>query len=397
MNLKKILFITYENPFSRDNGDRIYSSNFLDTLKNLNYYVDILCYDSNIFSKNSQSRDINKHYNFNYVQFKSPSKIKFLFSTLPGMVVNRKRNSYMHLLQSYLIQNKYDFIFINHLKMVFTLEGVLKAKCKSKTIFISHNAEYLLSKNNAINSRSLLDKLIYWQDAIKTKLFEKKWLNHFNYITTISEYDQDYYDKNFEIPITKVIRPVFDFKKSNSKIKKIINEIILVGSFVWGPKKENMLEFINSKNFNKLHKNNINLTIVGNADPILVQKINSKYDGVYMTGRVKSVDDYYNKAKIAIVPEVLGGGFKLKIAEAALRKTAIFAVKGSITKCNLKKDQHFVEANDFNDLINKIIEYQNKQNEIDLMIDNAYKISKIDFSQAKIDNDILNMLSSSKT
>ena len=146
------------------------------------------------------------------------------------------------------------------------------------------------------------------------------------------------------------------------------------------------------KNFKDLYENNINLTIVGNADPLLVDKINSNYKGVFMTGRVKSVSKYYAKAKIAVVPEILGGGFKLKIAEAALRKTAIFSVKGAITKCNLIKDIHYVEADNFNELIIKIIDYQKREFEIDTMINKAYKTAFKDFSQKKLNLDISKLL-----
>jgi len=392
---KKILFITYENPFDRDNGDRIYTCNFLDALIDLNCDINIIGYDN----QNSK-RDNNHHnvkipqdINFTLIPFKQVSKLKLIFSLLPGMIVNRKRKSFVNLVESHLKENKYNYIFINHQKMVFSLLPIIKLNLLSKLIFISHNAEYLLSLNNAKNSRKIVERLIYLQDAFKTKLYEKKWLNHFDIITTISEHDKDYYILNFKNPITKVIRPIMKGINSISENKKKINEIILVGSFHWGPKKENLLSFLNSKNFKQLYANNINLTIVGNADPLLVKKINSKYKGVFMTGRVESVDSYYSNAKIAIVPEVLGGGFKLKVAEAAFQKTAIFSVKGAITKCNLEKDKHFIESTDFEELINKVIEYQNKKIEIDAMIKRAFKIAKHDFSKTKFKSDILKILS----
>lgn len=391
---EKILFITYENPFLRDNGDRIYTCNLLDALLDLDCDVNLLAYDSqNSKSDNSAGNDkIPKNINLTLLPFKKISKFKIIFSLLPGIIVNRKRKSYLDLVETSLKENKYDCIFVNHFKMVFTLEAILKKCIKSKLIHVSHNAEYLLSLNNAKNSKCLADKLIHWQDAVKTKLYEKKWLHHFDSITTISEHDQDYYDVNFKNFKTSIIRPVFEIDDLISKTKKNINEIIIVGSFIWGPKIENMLSFLKSKNFKDLYANNINLTIVGNAEPLLVDKINSNYRGVFMTGRVECVSTYYEKAKIAVIPEVLGGGFKLKIAEAALRKTAIFAVKEAITKCNLYKDVHYIEADNFNDLIVKIIDYQKREFEIDTMINKAYETAIKDFCQKRINLDISKLL-----
>ena len=387
MNTNNVLFITYENPLFKYNVDRIYTSNFLESLLELNCNIDVLCYDSNDTLENNYD-----NLNMQYIKFNPTNKLKVMLSLLPAMIVNRKSVIFTKNLKIKLDKNKYDIIFVNHLKMVFTLDTIIKNSPNLKLCYISHNAEYLLSKNNAVNSKNFINKLVYFQDAIKTNFYEKKWLNHFDFITTISEHDQDYYILNFKNPITKVIRPILNGIDSISENIKKKNNIILVGSFLWGPKKENLLSFLNSKNFKQLHTNNISLTVVGNADPLLVKKINSEFKGVFMTGRVKSVESFYSNSKIAIIPEVLGGGFKLKVAEAALQKTAIFSVKGAITKCNLKKDKHFIEALNFNDLINKIIDFQSREPELNLMIEETYNIAKRDFSIDKFKSDILKII-----
>ena len=390
----KILWITYEDPFLRDNGDRIYTCNILDALLNFGYDIHLIGYyfqkskSNNNEIKNTESTSIN----FTLIPFKKASKLKMIFSLAPGMIVNRKRKSFLDLLEINLKEHKYDCIFVNHFKMVFSLEIILKAKLRSKLIHVSHNAEYLLSLNNAKNSNSFLDKIIYWQDSLKTKFYENKWLNYFDIITTISEKDSDYYDDNFKNPSTCLIRPVFEIDNSISKSKKSINELIIVGSFIWGPKIENLLAFLNSKKFNALHANGIKLTIVGNADSSLVNKINSNYKGVFMTGKVESVKPYYDKSKIAIVPELLGGGFKLKVAEAALNKTAIFSVAGAITKSNFTAGKHFIEAKNFDKLIEEVIKYQQKESKIDSMIDETFKIAKNDFTSSKVSIQLENIL-----
>lgn len=391
---QRILFITCENPLSKDNGDRIYTSNFIEGLINLNYFVDLVCYDDNkSFNKEDENISGYNNLNISYVKLKRASKLKVMFSILPGSIVNRRSKAFLNLIELLLYQNKYKNIFVNHQRMVFSLEAILKKKLESKIFFISHNVESLLSKNNSLNCKSFIDKILYWQDALKNKMYESKWLNYFDYITTISEYDQDYYKLNFSNPKTFVLRPNFEINKKNINYeKKQINKIIIVGSFIWKPKRENIISFLKSNNFNKLHENNIHLTIVGRAEPILYENINNKYKGVHMTGEVESVDSYYNEAKIAIIPEVLGGGFKLKVAEAALHQCAIFAVKGAITKCNLIKNKHFKESNSFDELIDEIIKAQNNENDLDLMIKRTSRVANYDFSKEKFKIDLKNIL-----
>ena len=83
------------------------------------------------------------------------------------------------------------------------------------------------------------------------------------------------------------------------------------------------------------------------ADQDLVDYVNSSFKGVFMTGPVDELVPYYKNVFIAIIPEKLGGGFKLKVAEAALNKAAIFSIKGAITPCNLIKNEHFLEFNTY--------------------------------------------------
>ena len=109
--------------------------------------------------------------------------------------------------------------------MLFTLDTIIHKSLNSKLCFISHNAEYLLSKNNAKNSRSIINRIIYWQDALKTKDYENKKLNYFDYITTISEHDSDYYNVKFINPKILVLRPVFkvkNFKIIDKKKKRLM-------------------------------------------------------------------------------------------------------------------------------------------------------------------------------
>ena len=47
----------------------------------------------------------------------------------------------------------------------------------------------------------------------------------------------------------------------------------------------------------------------------------------------------------------MGGGFKLKVAEAGMFKKAIFSVKERLPKSNLKPELHFNESKDLDELM----------------------------------------------
>ena len=81
MKKQRILFITYENPFLRDNGDRIYTCNFLDALVYLDCDIDIIGYDSQNFKRNyspENSRNYKK-VNLTLLPFKKLLNLKLFF------------------------------------------------------------------------------------------------------------------------------------------------------------------------------------------------------------------------------------------------------------------------------------------------------------------------------
>ena len=111
-----------------------------------------------------------------------------------------------------------------------------------------------------------------------------------------------------------------------------------------------------------------------------------------MHGRVEDLSTFYEEAKIAIIPELLGGGFKLKVAEAALNHSAIFAIKGAINEDCLSGGRDYFEFENFEDLIEGIIGHKNQIAVLDQKISNAYNIVKDEFGFDALKNKISNIV-----
>jgi len=398
MNSSKALFVTYENPYTCNSGDSIYTVNIIETLLALKLNIDLIYFDSNETQPLIPDDIQPKFGNIVTVNFKNKNPLWFILSNKPGMIINRESQNYTRALEELIAKNDYDYIFVNHQKMIFTLSSILANKKTSEIIYCSHNAEYLLSKNNATNSKSLIRRIVYWQDAIKMKRYEKKWLHKFDATSAICEFDQEYYLKELNLANVHIIRPFIEpfQEKTASTIEKDFKEIVIVGSFDWGPKTENLLKFLEAKNFDLLHANGFNITIVGKSNQDLVNTVNKNFKGVHMTGSVPDVVPYYERAKISIIPEKLGGGFKLKVAEAAFFNTSIFAIKGAITKCNFIKEEHYKEYDSFEKLITGVLNSISNQEQLKTVVDNAYKLTLKDHTPKAAMNNMQELLTSLK-
>ena len=247
--MKKILFLTYVNPYTLLAGDRIYTVNILRSLIELGHSVDLLYYNSEPVQPlipEQERAGFDRHL---ALDFNRKSNLRLVISPLPGMVTSRRTSAYLEQIRSWTMDKQYDVAIINHLRMGFCKEALPDT---IKTIYASHNAEYLLSLNNYRNERNGMRKLVYAWDAMRTRLFEEKLIRNVDAYTAICEYDHQYLKGIKEIP-SALLRPILNGAKrglnSKEEFLKKIKRLIVVGSFTWGPKAQNIRALVRALYF----------------------------------------------------------------------------------------------------------------------------------------------------
>lgn len=380
------LFLTYENPFTLDAGDHIYTESIIKALHHITGDVDLIYYDSN------PKEPLIDHYPYGGaypVKFETKNLAKFIFTSRPAPITNRISERYLQTVQILLKSNAYDLIVVNHFKMCFLIDH-LKCWIKeynrtSQTLLVTHNSEYLLSANLSKHHRYPHMRLAYYIDSERIKVYEKRQLNKFHHVSCISENDEHFFKEFYGCKNTLICRPVI-YSQGVVKEKNDIKDAIICGSFHWGPKKVNLLKFLQAKNLNALKENGIKLYVVGKSDGTLVKSINGQYGdkGIYMTGPVPSTSEYYDKTSMAIIPEKLGGGFKLKVIEAAINQSLVIAIKGAITQSNFIQGVHFLECETFEDIVDTIVKVAKREIDPTPLILNAYNLVKEEYSCEKL-------------
>jgi glycosyltransferase involved in cell wall biosynthesis len=71
------------------------------------------------------------------------------------------------------------------------------------------------------------------------------------------------------------------------------------------------------------------LQAVGSADEAFLEQLRHRTVATQFTGTVPDIEPYLDDARIAIVPERNGGGFKLKVLEYVFNRVPVFALTGS--------------------------------------------------------------------
>lgn len=384
---KRILFITYEDPFLGVAGDFIGTRTLVKCFESIAADFDLLSF-RNIGNKSNNNLLEIYFKNIVFIPFKSRNKFRLVVSKYPAAISNRHRSAFINKMLQMVEDNKYNYIIVNHLKMSYLIDYLDNASAKK--IFISHNVEQLLTRTLYEYTKSFFNRLMYYQEYVKTRIYENKFLNKFDIITAVSDKDLSFFTtkyKNAEISLL----PPFVFEEIKLNTTKVFsNKIILCGSFFWEPKQENLIRLLDSKKIGLLKANKIELLIVGNAPDKITNYINSRFDFVKMTGFVEDTKIYYKDAKVALVPELLGGGFKLKIAESISEKVPIVAFNVAITDFDMKNGVHFVGVDTFDEMIQESINlFFDPERQVEIA-NNAYQLFAKKYAFDKIEATVAN-------
>lgn len=347
--MQKILFISQYSPETLIVGDMVYTWDILHALKHCeNRYVHYLTYqDHSRWYENETTKLSELVDKVTTVPFKHLKSWQMALSSYPASMRNRAHGKMSKILRKVLDEENYDVVMINTIRMAYLAPEIRKRGIKC--VYVSHNIEAEVSQSIYKVTSNVIQKLIYWQDYVKTAYWENRFTKYFDAITTICSYDANYFKSNNFPGKVLVIRPIVN-TTPYTKQKPHTGKLIICGSFTWLPKKLNLNYILDSNSIAKLQPNGCKLQVVGRTLKEEIEKGNN-LPGVHVTGPVDDVNPYYDDAEVAIVPELAGGGFKLKIAEAVKHHIPIVALKGAITDDNMKPGVHYLEAQDFDELL----------------------------------------------
>ena len=378
--MKKILFITYGNPEQASRGDDLYSWNIINSIKHCKeVYLHVVSYYDE-----AKDREINYTLlektadKLTYVPFVYKNILAIGFSKYPAMIANRRTPQMIKTVQDILEKEEYDVIIVNMFRLSYLIEYI--QKYKGKKVFISHNVESQLSQSTYKYQHNCIKKLAYYLDYLKTRHYEKKYLAQFDILTTICDVDKELFSAILPSKRIEVLPPVINMSGCGISTDKVQDKFILCGAFHWEPKFINLQLLLHARNISLFKESCYDLMIVGRANKKDVDYINQHYEGIHMTGTVDSVLPYYEEARISIVPELVGGGFKLKIAEAVQYGKPIVAIKGSVTDRTMIPGTHYIEAETFEELVAKAIDLMRNKPLQSKLVENAKALFKERYS-----------------
>ena len=105
--------------------------------------------------------------------------------------------------------------------------------------------------------------------------------------------------------------------------------IVIAGSLRWRSKADNLRDLL-AACADALELAGIQVLVAGKADPSFQRELQERFPAVRYLGEVASLGTVYSQARLAVIHEPRGGGFKMKVLDYATGGIPIVATAGSL-------------------------------------------------------------------
>lgn len=369
------LWLTLADPEPRHNGQFIYSGGLIDAMIETGARIDILGL--------ARSRDIPSTRNAapNASWWLSDnlrrSSWRSLLSVLPGIADRAWTPQLRRRLQERLAARKWDAIVFDSISVGWALGQVLRhypdRASRPRLIYISHNHERSLRAQIAGNHPNFLKRQVLRFDAVKTGWLESRMLDAVDMVTAITPEDRMLYLADRPDRRVEVLTPGYSGQKAVTRhiTPAQPRRAIILGSFDWIAKRINLEQFIAVAD-PLFAAGNAELQVVGSADEDFLRYMRGRVSATRFTGTVDGVLDFMREARVALVVERFGGGFKLKVLDYIFNRMPILALNGSVAGVPLQHQDSILYYPDYAALARGALQVIDDFEQLNRLHDRAY-------------------------
>jgi glycosyltransferase involved in cell wall biosynthesis len=246
------------------------------------------------------------------------SQLRALLSPMPIAAAIDATPDYRRLLEVQL-QEAWDAIVLDGYGSGWALPRCLRyahqpAPRRCVLVHVSHNHEELLWRAMAREAQVALPRRwVLWQNYLKVRRLERRLTRHVDLLSVITP--EDAASLGSQLPPQRVLTLTPGYAGFTAVERTIDAQtprrVLLVGSFRWVMKQENLTRFVQRAD-PILRQHGIELDVVGDVPAELLARLQPQCRATHFHGFVTDIAPFLASARLAVVPELIGGGFKLK-------------------------------------------------------------------------------------
>lgn len=321
------LWITLADPDPATNGQLIYSQGLIDAAHGAGASLDVVALSR--IEKDTPPADrpgLSWHLGVEAV----PPAWRRAVRLLPRLAQRGLSPSMRPVLQRALDAKPWDAIVFDSICAGWALADVVRHRAAAAhpptLVYVAHNHEATVARRIAEAARGLR-RLARQGDALKVAWLERRLVAESDLVTSNTPDDcRTFAAEAAGTPVAFLPPGYGGPRVARRRIDAgVPRRAVIVGSFDWPPKRISLERFLAAA-APVLADARIGLQVVGAAEPQYLAGLRARYPTVELVGPVDDVRPSMAAARIALVPDLLGG-FKLKGLDYVFNRIPILAMR----------------------------------------------------------------------
>ncbi|MGH7942718.1 MAG: glycosyltransferase [Limisphaerales bacterium] len=351
----RILWLTKLLPYPSFSGDLIYSRHLIEGCVRLGLEMVVVCHRDGSAEHPAELPGLT----WDVIETPSRSRLAAIFSNLPNIAARFAGASRLQVTMNRVKEGGWDGIVfdgLGALAFIDEIEAALPSLKPSPFVaYISHNHEETIRFATARVSSPAWYRAVQYADAFKTRWLERKAASLCDILSVVTEEDGLLFRKHNPHRRVEVISPGYaGIRKGPQSLAGRSRRVMVLGSFQWMAKRTNIESFLEAA-APILPTAAIACDVVGSMSEGYRQRLRRRFPWANIVGTVCSTAEPLALARIGIVPEQTGGGFKLKILNYAFARVPIIALETAMAGVPLKPARDFIAASSVDELVRLIV------------------------------------------
>jgi hypothetical protein len=344
------LWLSRAIPFPLVTGDRTYSAKLAEAFAATGVAITFVG-----LAGDSSPAPIN-NIEWRAVKGAPRSRVASLMSAMPLVAARHSTSQYRAELCQLLRSRTWDVIVIDYCGMGWVLNYLRQfATGPSILVFVTHNHEESVTRQQWQETRTGLGESLYLlQNYLKMRRLEQATCQVSDLLTAITETDAIRFQRT--APGAKIITITPGYDGSRMEHRRITattpRAAVMFGGYRWSVKQTNLRLFLDQTDA-KMHEAGIEIRIVGDIPTELRSEFERRYVAARFTGFVQDPVPHLD-ARLGVVAEPIGGGFKLKLLDYIFNRVPVVALESCVVGLPEAVKRHVLTVQDLSALSDRV-------------------------------------------